>query len=140
MNRLKYLREEREYSVRGLDNKIGIDFNSINKYENETSDPNTKTLRKLSDFFEVSIDYLLCYSDCYVYCNYELDNIRFKIKDKYYNELKEKSYIYFKDDKRYLNINKLLRKRKDENLLPIIVEFSRIDKRNSLFDRMILIS
>ena len=80
MNRLKYLREEREYSVRGLDNKIGIDFNSINKYENETRDPNTKTLRKLADFFEVSIDYLLCYSDYYVYCNYELDNIRFKIK------------------------------------------------------------
>ena len=83
MNRLKYVREEREYSVRELEKIIGIGFDSISKYENEARDPNTTTLKKLADYFEVSIDYILCYSDCYVYCNYEIANIKFKIRDKY---------------------------------------------------------
>ena len=65
MNRLKELREERGYSVRGMEIKTGINYNSICKYEKETRDPSTDTLKKLSDFFEVTIDYMLCHSS---YC------------------------------------------------------------------------
>ena len=130
MNRLKTLREEREYSVRGLDNKIGIDFNSIFRYENETRDPNTTTLKKFADFFEVTIDYLLSYSDCFIYCSYENDNFKFKIRDDYYTELKKKNFIFFKDDKRFINLNKLFHIDKKINLLPLFIEFTRIDRTN----------
>ena len=36
MNRLKELREERGYSVRGMELRTKINYNSICKYENET--------------------------------------------------------------------------------------------------------
>ena len=85
MNRLKELREERGYSTRGMETKLDISYAVINYYENEKRDPSTASLKKLADFFEVSIDYLLCYSGCYVYAAYELDKFTFKIRDDYFN-------------------------------------------------------
>ncbi|MBQ9899816.1 MAG: helix-turn-helix transcriptional regulator [Acholeplasmatales bacterium] len=135
MNRLKELREERGYSTRSMEIKTGINYNSICRYENETRDFNTGVLRQLSDFFQVSIDYLLCHSNCFVYANYELDNFTFKIRDDYYKELKGNNYIYFKDDKRYVDLNKIFNIDKDNNLLPLIIEFARVRKADELFDR-----
>lgn len=135
MNRLKELRDERGYSTRGMEIKTGINYNSICRYENETRDFNTNVLRKLSDFFEVSIDYLLCHSNCYVYANYELDNFTFKIRDDYYKELKGSNYIYFKNDKRYVDLNKIFNVDRENNIFPLIIEFARIRKADALFDK-----
>ena len=136
MNRFKELREERGYSIRGLEIKTHINHNSINRYENETRDPSTDTLRQLSTFFEVSIDYLLCHSACYVYAKYELDPFTFKIRDDYYKELRDGGYIYFNsDDKRCINLNKLIEANEGVDILLLIIELARIKKADALFDR-----
>ena len=134
MNRLKELREERGYSTRGIETKLDISYAVINYYENEKRDPSTASLKKLADFFEVSIDYLLCYSGCYVYAAYELDKFTFKIRDDYYKELKDNDFIYFKNDKRYINLNKLLGL-PEGDVLPLVIEFARIRKMDALFDK-----
>ncbi len=135
MNRLKELREERGFSTRGMEIKTGINYNSICRYENESRDFNTNVLRQLSDFFEVTIDYLLCHSNCYIYANYELDNFTFKSRDDYYHKLKDNNYIYFKDNKRYVDLNKIFEVDKENNILPLVIEFARIKKMDALFDK-----
>ena len=134
MNRLKELREERGYSIRGMEIKTNINYNSISRYENGTRDPGTETLIKLADFFEVSIDYLLNYSGCYVYANYEIESFTFKIRADFYPVLKDKGFIYFKDDKRYIDLNKIFDTNPYNNLLPLMLEFARIKKADALFD------
>ena len=133
MNRFKELREERGYSIRGLENQTGINHNSINRYENETRDPSTQTLKQLADFFEVSIDYMLNHSSCYIYAGYEMKSFTFKIRENYYKELKEKGFIYFKDDKRYIDLNGLLGINGDA--LGIVLEFARIGRIDALFNK-----
>lgn len=133
MNRFKELREERGYSIRGLENQTGINHNSINRYENETRDPSTATLKQLADFFEVSIDYMLNHSSCYVYASYERNPFVFKIRENYYKELKEHEFIYFKNDKRYIDLNKMLGV--SEDCLELVLEFARIGKIDALFNK-----
>ncbi len=136
MNRLKELREERGYSIRGMGIKTNINYNSIAKYEKEERDPATSTLKTLADFFQVSIDYLLNYSVCYVYAKYEINPFTFKIRDDYYKELRDGGYIYFnKDDKRCINLNKLIEANEGVDILLLIIELARIKKADSLFDK-----
>ena len=134
MNRLKELREERGYSTRQMEKKLNISYAVINYYENEKRDPSTKNLMLIADFFEVTLDYLLNYSGCYVYANYELDSFTFKIRDTYYQYLKDNGFIYFKDDKRYIDLNKLFNIKSDINILPTVLEFARIKKADALFE------
>ena len=61
MNKLKELRTERGLSIRGMEIKTGIKNNTYSRYETGERDMSTDVLRKLADFFEVSIDYLLNY-------------------------------------------------------------------------------
>ena len=68
------------------------------------------------------------------YANYELESFSFKIRDNFYHELTDKGYIYFKDDKRYVDLNKIFNINPDDNLLPIVLEFARIKKADALFD------
>lgn len=132
MNRLKELREERGYSVRGMELRTKINYNSICKYENETRDPGTKTLKILADFFQVTIDYLLCYSGYCLYAKYEKGNFFFKIKEDYYKELKEKKYIYFdNNDNRCIDLNSLVGINSETNIMEFIKDLNihyRIDK------------
>ena len=46
-----------------LQMQTGIEQALISKYENEERIPPTETLLLLADFFNVSIDYLLCRTD-----------------------------------------------------------------------------
>ena len=59
MNRLKLLREERNLLQEDLGKIIGVSGRAIGNYENETRDMSTDVLRKLSNYFGVSTDYLL---------------------------------------------------------------------------------
>lgn len=57
--RLKKLRENAELKQEELATKIGLSTSTIGMYENERRQPDYDTLLKISDFFDVSVDYLL---------------------------------------------------------------------------------
>jgi transcriptional regulator with XRE-family HTH domain len=59
-DRLKILREEKELTQEEIANHIGITKQAFSKYELNLRQPDYGTLIKLADFFNVSIDYLLC--------------------------------------------------------------------------------
>jgi transcriptional regulator with XRE-family HTH domain len=58
-SRLKELRKHRKLTQEELGNVINVTKVSISGYENGNRTPDTETLQKLADFFEVSVDYLL---------------------------------------------------------------------------------
>ena len=63
MNRIKQLREENNWTQLDLSKKMDCSMSSIAMYENETRKPSMEVLIKLSEIFDVSIDYLLGKSD-----------------------------------------------------------------------------
>ncbi|MCX7745590.1 MAG: helix-turn-helix domain-containing protein [Clostridia bacterium] len=56
---LKQLREERHLSQKDISEYLGITRQAVASYENGKREPDYDTLRKLADYFSVSIDYLL---------------------------------------------------------------------------------
>ena len=61
--RLKYLRKEKQLTVEELASKLGSAKSTISRYENNLRDPKRDFLEILSNFFDVSVDYLLGKSD-----------------------------------------------------------------------------
>ncbi|MBQ9485922.1 MAG: helix-turn-helix transcriptional regulator [Clostridia bacterium] len=57
--RLKQLREEKNISQVKLAIDLGLNQNSISRYENEKRQADYATLIAFADYFDVSIDYLL---------------------------------------------------------------------------------
>lgn len=57
--RLKALREKRGISQLKLAMDLGLNRNSISRYESGAREADYKTLIALADYFDVSIDYLL---------------------------------------------------------------------------------
>lgn len=57
--RLKALREKRGISQLKLAMDLGLNQNSISRYESGTREADYKTLTALADYFDVSIDYML---------------------------------------------------------------------------------
>lgn len=57
--RLKKLRNDRKISQLKLAMDIGINQNSISRYETGEREADYKTLIALADYFDVSVDYLL---------------------------------------------------------------------------------
>lgn len=62
-NRLKELRKTRGYTQVSLQMQTGIEQALLSKFENEERIPPTETLLRLAEFYNVSIDYLLCRTD-----------------------------------------------------------------------------
>ena len=62
-NDLKLLRKNRGYTQIALQMKTGIEQALLSKFENGERVPPTETLIKLADFYNVSIDYILCRTD-----------------------------------------------------------------------------
>ncbi len=62
-NNLKQLRKDRGYTQIAVQMKTGIEQALISKYESGERIPPTETLLILADFYEVSIDYILCRTD-----------------------------------------------------------------------------
>ncbi len=58
--RLKELRKKRGYTQIALQMHTGIEQALLSKFENGERIPPTETLLKLADFYNVSIDYILC--------------------------------------------------------------------------------
>lgn len=62
-NRIKDLREDRDMRQSDLAAKTGIDQRTISNYETGKTIPDAYALIRFADFFEVSIDYLVCRTD-----------------------------------------------------------------------------
>lgn len=62
-NRLKELRQSRGYTQIFLQMQTGIEQALLSKYENDERIPPTETLLRLADFYNVSMDYILCRTD-----------------------------------------------------------------------------
>ncbi|MBQ1241990.1 MAG: helix-turn-helix transcriptional regulator [Oscillospiraceae bacterium] len=59
MIRLKILREQRNISQLKLAMDLDLNQNAISRYESGAREADYKTLVRLADYFNVSIDYLL---------------------------------------------------------------------------------
>lgn len=61
MNRLKFLREAKGVSQKEIARYIDKSPQAYNFYENGHREPDIATIKKLADYFAVSIDYILGY-------------------------------------------------------------------------------
>jgi transcriptional regulator with XRE-family HTH domain len=61
--RLKYLRGKKAMSQEQMGKLLGISRQAYGKYESGKSEPDHKTMIKLATFYDVTIDYLLGFSD-----------------------------------------------------------------------------
>lgn len=57
--RLKEARAQRKLTQNEVAGKLGLDFTTISKYENNKSQPDNEILRELASMYEVSLDWLL---------------------------------------------------------------------------------
>ena len=62
-NRLKELRKSRGYTQISLQMQTGIEQALLSKFENGERIPPTETLMRLAEFYNVSMDYILCRTD-----------------------------------------------------------------------------
>lgn len=62
-NNLKLLRKSRGYTQIAVQMKTGIEQALLSKFENGERIPPTETLLRLAEFYNVSIDYILCRTD-----------------------------------------------------------------------------
>ncbi len=62
-NRLKQLRKGRGYTQISVQMQTGIEQALLSKFENGERIPPTETLVRLAEFYNVSIDYILCRTD-----------------------------------------------------------------------------
>lgn len=58
--RLKTLREEKGLSQAAFAKDFGVAQSTVGGWEAGTREPNFDTVQKLADYFDVSVDYLLC--------------------------------------------------------------------------------
>ena len=63
MNRLRELREEKGLYQKDIAQILHMSQTGYSQYETGTNDIPTIILRKLAEFYETSIDYLLCLTD-----------------------------------------------------------------------------
>ena len=61
--RLKELRKQRGISQLKLAMDLGMNQNTVSRYENGEREADYQTLIKIADYFEVSLDYLLGRTD-----------------------------------------------------------------------------
>ena len=75
--RLKHLRKQKGVSQKKMAEKLDVSVSAYSMYERDMRNPNIKSLIKLSNYFNVSIDYLLAQTDEKEKCD--------KIKEKLIN-------------------------------------------------------
>ncbi|WP_216830585.1 helix-turn-helix domain-containing protein [Alkalihalobacterium elongatum] len=62
-SRLKRLRKENGLTQQEVGDKLGVSKVAVSGYENGIRSPETETLKKIASLFNVSIDYLVGYSN-----------------------------------------------------------------------------
>lgn len=63
LRNLRLLRDENRVSQQYLADAIGVSQPSINKYENHNIEPDIETLRRMADFFDTSVDFIVGHTD-----------------------------------------------------------------------------
>lgn len=63
LKNLKSLRKEYGISQQRLADAVFVTQTSINKYENHNTEPEIEILKRLADYFDTTIDYLVGHSD-----------------------------------------------------------------------------
>jgi transcriptional regulator with XRE-family HTH domain len=63
MNRLRELREDHDLYQKDIAKYLNMSQTGYSQYETETNDIPTDILKKLADYYKVSIDYLLYRTD-----------------------------------------------------------------------------
>ena len=64
MQRLREIRKNKKITMKDLAVFLGISESAVSLYETGKSQPDHETLKKIADYFDVSIDYLLGRTDC----------------------------------------------------------------------------
>lgn len=59
MNRIRELRTERKLTQEDIGNLLNVSARSVGFYESGERDPDTKSLIKLANYFNVTVDYLI---------------------------------------------------------------------------------
>lgn len=57
--RLKQARTNKKLTQNDVADKLGIDFTTISKYENNRSEPDNQILREMASMYEVTLDWLI---------------------------------------------------------------------------------
>lgn len=94
-DRLKQLRTNKKLSQKELAILLKVSPSTIGMYEQNRRDPDTETIRFLADYFEVSIDYLLCRTNDlngFVESKLDKDNIFYKSFEEIFDVIKTKLY------------------------------------------------
>lgn len=63
MNRLKELREDKDLYQKDIAKILNMSQTGYSQYETETNDIPTEILKKLADYYNTSIDYILYRTD-----------------------------------------------------------------------------
>lgn len=63
LNRLKEIRKEKKLTQSEVSKILNMSQNGLSQYETSTNDIPTNILIKLSEFYNTSIDYILCRTD-----------------------------------------------------------------------------
>ena len=72
-NRIRELRHKKNMTLKELGNALRMRDNTLSQYENNTRVPKLETWRKLANFFNVSVEYLMGLSDQPHVPKYETD-------------------------------------------------------------------
>ncbi len=77
-NRIRELREDKDLRQIDVALATGIDQKTLSNYETGKTNPDSYSLIKLADFFDVSIDYLVGRIDCKLS---DTDSIRQRLEE-----------------------------------------------------------
>jgi len=61
--RLRKLRQDSKFTQKDLSKKLNISESSVGMYERDEREPSFELTRKIAQMFNVTTDYLLCYTD-----------------------------------------------------------------------------
>lgn len=105
MNRIKSLRKAKKITQKQLGDVLGVAESTISMYESGNRQPDVDTMRKIADYFNVTIDYLIGGENISSSDKDELDKKIIKIFDS----LSENDQAQVLDYARYL----LMREKQD---------------------------
>lgn len=87
-NRIRDLRENMDLRQIDVANATGIDQKTLSNYETGKTNPDSYSIMKLADFFQVTTDYLLGYASANIQNNRDVVNKLDEI-EKGINEIKK---------------------------------------------------
>ena len=84
-NRIRELREDKDLRQIDVSHAPGIDQKTLSNYETGKTNPDSYSILKLADFFQVSTDYLLGCTNLNIKSNTDV----FRMLEKIENEIRE---------------------------------------------------